>query len=270
MPEKGIGISGAVPRKGEIVIIDSHVHLKHGGTGQEFTAEQIVRYMDAVGMARSVVFAMSTTTQHSLEMAEEAVARFPDRLVPYAYALPHYERPVLRELEQAVSEKGFRGIKMHIGECSLAPYIVDPVFDLAGRLGVPCLIDFSGHVGLAESLAKRFPNTKLIIAHFGRYLCTDIQLLTRVIELAEACPNVYIEISGVVLLAKITEAVQRIGAERVIWGTDGPNECPDPAAFDKSLAYFVAAEIAKVKAIHLDPADERMVLGGSIAALLGI
>lgn len=161
-----------------------------------------------------------------------------------------------------LSPRGIKGLKMDL-ECDLVPYIVDPVLDLAGRLGVPCLVRLAGRFGLAESLAKRFPNTKLIIAHFGQYLCVNDRLLARFIELAEACPNVYLDISGVVLLAKITEAVQRIGAERVIWGTDGPLEHPDTAG-------FAALELAKVKALHLDPADERMVLGGSISALLGI
>jgi predicted TIM-barrel fold metal-dependent hydrolase len=246
------------------MVLDSHAHLKHGDAeGTEYSAEEIVRTMDAAGIARSVVFAMSTTTRRSIEMAEQAVAQFPDRLVPYVYALPNYERPVVVELEEAVSERGFKGIKIHAGECSLAPYIIDPVMELAGRHGVPCLIDLKGWHGVAASLAERFPGTMLIIAHLGLYLCTDNALLDRFIALAEKHPNVSLDVSGVVMVAKIREAAARIGAGRVIWGTDGPHKAPDTAGFAR-------LELDKVRLLHLDPKDEEMVLGGSIAALLGV
>jgi len=52
------------------MIIDSHVHLKHGDAQRtEYSAEAIVRTMDAVGIDQSIVFAMSTTTRRSIEMA---------------------------------------------------------------------------------------------------------------------------------------------------------------------------------------------------------
>ncbi len=66
------------------MIIDSHVHLKHGDAkGTEYSAETIIKTMDAVGIDKSIVFAISTTTKHSIEMAQEAVGKFPDRLIPY-------------------------------------------------------------------------------------------------------------------------------------------------------------------------------------------
>lgn len=56
------------------MIIDSHCHLKHGDEkGSEFSAETIVKIMDSVGIDKSIVFAMSTTTGRSMEMAKEAL-----------------------------------------------------------------------------------------------------------------------------------------------------------------------------------------------------
>src|SRR5262245_55609958 len=79
------------------MVIDSHVHLKHGDAAKtEFPARTIVEIMDKAGIDRSIVFAMSTTTKRSIEMAERAAAEYPDRLIPYAYALPNYERPVVK------------------------------------------------------------------------------------------------------------------------------------------------------------------------------
>lgn len=246
------------------MIIDAHTHLKHGDAQKtEYTAEEIVQTMDAVGIDRAVVFAMSTTTRRSIEMARAAVDQFPQRLIPYVYALPSYERAVLDELDEAISTLGFRGIKIHVGECTLAEYVTDPVLALAGERGVPCLIDFGGRLNEVERLARTFPQTTILVAHLGRYLCREEAPLDRCIALAERYPNLFLDVSGVALPDKIREAVQRIGATRVIWGTDGPHQAPDTIG-------FAQAEIEKVRALGLSPEDEAAVLGGAIADLLGI
>jgi hypothetical protein len=245
------------------MIIDSHVHLKHGDTLRtEYDAETIVRVMEKVGIDKSVVFAMSTTTQRSIEMTRAAVERFPDRLIPYVYALPSYERPILEQIEWAVSTLGFKGIKIHAGECSLAEYVIDPVIDLAGRLGVPCLIDCMGRYDAIERMAKAFPETKIIVAHMGKYLCIDERLIDRFIALALTHHNLFLDVSGVVMPWKIQEAVQRLGADRVIFGTDGPHGKPD-------VVTYARLELEKIRMLNLSPEDEAAVLGGSIARLLG-
>jgi len=244
------------------MIVDSHVHLKHGDAqGTEFSAEAIVKTMDEAGIGKSVVFAMSTTTRRSIEMARAAVEKFPDRLIPYAYALPSYERPVLKELEEAVTRHSFRGIKVHLGECTLAGYVTDPLMRMAGEVGVPCLIDCGGRYTAIEQMAGRFPGTKIIVAHLGRYLCQDGALIDRFMVMAQTHPNLYLEASGVVLPEKIAEAVRRIGAGRVLFGTDGPLAKPD-------LAGFVRAEVEKIRGLRLSALEENAVLGGSIADLL--
>ncbi|MCS7238260.1 MAG: amidohydrolase [Thermoguttaceae bacterium] len=255
--------SGAEPSAGRPpIIVDSHVHLKHGDAARtEYSARAIVEVMDAVGIHRSVVFAMSTTTQRSIEMARQAAEEFPGRLIPYVYALPHYERPVIREIEAALDTGLFRGIKIHAGECTLAEYVVDPVLKLAGRRGVPCLIDCLGNVGVARRMAESFPDTRLIVAHMGRYLARDEKLVDQFIELAERHPNVFLDTSGVVLVRKITEAVSRLGSGRLIWGTDGPHPQPD-------LVAFARAELEKIRSLPITDEDKARILGRNILELL--
>lgn len=246
------------------MIIDSHVHLKHGdANATEYSAEQIVEVMDGAGIDRSVVFAMCTTTRRSIEMALEAVERFPDRLIPYAYALPSYERPVIEELHDALADGRFRGVKLHVGECRLREYISDPVFELAGNLGAPCLIDLGGDLATAQRLAREFPRTKLIFAHFGRYLCTDAALIDSFIGLAEQHENVWLDASGVVLSWTIAEAVRRIGAERVLFGTDGPHPLPDEVTMARNA-------VRQIECLEISDEEKMLVLGGSITRLLGI
>ena len=120
--------------------------------------------MDKAGVDRSIVFAICTSARRALIMAEDAAKCYPDRLIPYAYALPSYERPVLKDLEAALKGRLFRGIKVHAGECRLPDYIIDPVLRLAGRFDVPCLIDVVGSVADARRMARAFPETTIIYA----------------------------------------------------------------------------------------------------------
>lgn len=245
-------------------IIDCHVHLKHGDAARtEWSADAIVEIMDLVGIQRSVVFAMSTTTARSIEMARDAVQKYPDRLVPFLYALPSYERPVLKEIETAISEQGFRGIKIHAGECTLAEYIIDPVLRLAGSFPVPCLIDCAGNATVAARMAEAFPGTPLLYAHMGRYLSTDPQLLEQFIRMAEKHENVFLDLSAVALVYKMEEAAQRLGARRLVWGTDGPYKNPDVASYARS-------ELDKVRQLKLSDADKDLILGGNIARLVNL
>ena len=162
------------PAEGGAGIIDCHVHLKHGDAARtEWSAKSIVELMDKVGIARAIVFAMSTTTVRSIEMAKAAIEEYPQRLIPFVYALPSYERPVLKDIETAIFKHGFRGIKIHAGECRLAEYIIDPVLRLAGLFPVPCLVDVAGNASVARRLAETFPHTPFWLAHMGRYNTTD-------------------------------------------------------------------------------------------------
>jgi predicted TIM-barrel fold metal-dependent hydrolase len=250
------------PKAADRTIIDCHVHLKHGDAARtEWSGDQIVEMMDAAGIDRAVVFAMSTTTARSIEMAKAAVARHPARLIPFLYALPSYERPVLKEIEDAISKDSFRGIKIHAGECTLAEYIIDPVLRLAGSFPVPCLIDCAGNSSAAARLAESFPDTPLIYAHMGRYLTTDAQLVEQFIKVAERFPNVFLDLSAVALLYKIEEAAGRLGVRRLVWGTDGPYKNPDVVAYART-------ELDKIRQLKLSDQDKQLILGGNIARLL--
>lgn len=246
------------------MIIDSHVHLKHGDAkGTEYSPEAIINTMDAVGIGKSVVFAISTTTKHSLEMAQEAVGKFPDRLIPYVNVDSSYEKAILDEIDEAVSKLGFRGMKVHLGYGVPAEEVMNSFLHLASERGVPCLIDGVGRYDVVERMAENFSEAKIIVAHLGKYLCKDEILIDKFISMAEVHNNIFLDVSGVVMPKKITDAVHQVGSNRVIFGTDGPYEAPDTIGFAR-------AELDKIRTLNLNPNDEAMVLGGAIAELLGI
>lgn len=255
--------ANAGPPTGKL-IVDVHAHLKHGDAAKtEYSARDIVGVMDAVGIDRSVVFAMSTTTQRSITFAEKAVAEYPKRLIPFLYALPNYERPVLAEIDDGLTNRGFRGIKIHAGECRLNPYVIDPVLELAGRRRVPCLIDATGSASVARRLAESFPQTTILFAHMGAYMSRDRGMIDAFIQVAADYDNAYLDLSAVSLVFKIEEAVRKIGAEKLIWGTDGPHRNPN-------LNAYARFEIEKVQRLTIPQADKDKILGGNIVKLLDL
>lgn len=253
-------------------IIDSHTHLKHGDQQKtEYTPEEVVRAMDGAGIAKAVVFAMSTTTRRSTKMVRDAVDQYPDRLIPYAYALPRYDRPVIEELEEALSRFGFKGIKMHMGECRVEGYIADSVFQLAADYDVPCLIDFSGRLEVCASVVQDFPRTHIIICHFGKYLSQDEQQTDAFIQVAEQHRNALLDASGVVLNHKIEEAARRIGAERILFGTDGPHSRKDGALYAaEDTVEFARQAIEQIESLRLSRSDKDAILSGNIKNLLRV
>jgi predicted TIM-barrel fold metal-dependent hydrolase len=241
-------------------VIDAHCHLVHGDDlHTRYTPSEIVRAMDAAGVERSIVFAMSVTTAESIRLAARARDEFPDRLVPYAYGLPSFDDSPLELIRRALAD-GFRGIKVHSGECPVSERTHVPLMELAEDAGVPVLVDVCGRHREAEWMLSRFGGATIVIAHIGRYRCTEEHVMDRFIELAAAHPRAVLDVSGVVLPWKIADAVRAVGADRVVWGSDGPSPSPDTASFLRS-------EIAKIHALGLSASDTDRVLALSIERL---
>ena len=124
-------------------------------------------------------------------------------------------------LEEAVLEHNFKGLKFHPESNKTRPYHET---SLALIRKAACNIPTLFHCG-DESLslplqiaraAEACPDSKIILGHMGGYFHVDDALLV-----AEKYENIYLETSAMPYPDKILEAVQRIGAERVLFASDG-------------------------------------------------
>ncbi|MGH2659155.1 MAG: amidohydrolase family protein [Actinomycetota bacterium] len=98
--------------------------------------------------------------------------------------------------------------------------------------------------------AARTPDTVVVLGHMGGYFHVD-----EAIDMAERHANHYLETSAMPYPWKIAEAVQRIGADRVLYASPGPGCNP-------------RLEVQKIRILGLPADDERLVLGGNAARLL--
>jgi predicted TIM-barrel fold metal-dependent hydrolase len=241
------------------MIIDFHTHVDEAELyGWMDPPEKLIPLLDEAGIAKAAIMTyvdLPGSNPAALDYIADAVRRYPDRLIGFVRLNPNHRREARDVLDRAV-ELGFRGVKLH-PTTTLAHPAGDATVELmrrCGELGIPVLF----HCGddpyttpqAIEAGAAKAPETAVVMGHMGGYFHVD-----DAIAAAERRPNLYLETSAMPYPEKIRRAVERVGAERVVFGSDGPGCNP-------------ALEVEKVRMLELSPDDERRVLGMTAARLL--
>src|SRR5215204_3818443 len=239
------------------MIIDCHCHAGTGDglTGPWDTSASLERYLlraSRAGIDRTVLFA---AFHSDYAVANQEVARIvasrPERF--YGFAFVHAERDrgrVFEMVKTAVEEYGFRGIKVHRHDGR----ITREICEAARAFSLPVLYDLMGEVSAVELLATEYPDVAFIIPHLSSF-ADDWRSQMALIDHLERHPNVYADTSGVRRFDVLEQAVRRAGAKKFLFGTDGPWLHP-------------AVELAKIRALELPAAEERMVLGDNLLRLI--
>lgn len=242
-------------------VIDAHAHIDEvPALGWIDPPAKLVELLDRAGIERAVVMTYTETpglNPTAVEYIAAAVAAFPDRLIGFARLHPWYEEAAATLLRRAVTELGMRGLKLHpVG--TLAHPADDAsvrLMDLAAELGVPVLFhcgDEPMTTPLAIAAAAERTRAKIILGHMGGYFHVD-----EAIAVAERHENLVLETSAMPYPGKIREAIDRVGAERVLFASDGPGCRPH-------------LELNKVLLAGLTADEERRVLHDNVARLLGL
>jgi predicted TIM-barrel fold metal-dependent hydrolase len=239
------------------MIIDSHCHAGHGDilTAPWDTdaplADHLQRAREA-GIARTIVFPISNVDMEKAnEEVAELVAANPKELIGYYRIHPVRMAGRVRPLLEKAAEKwGFRGIKLHNADGPATREVMEAAADLE----LPILLDIKDAVGPVEMLAWQYPRVNLILAHLGSFP-GDWRVHEATISLMRRYPNVYADTSSVRFFDWLVLAVKEAGAEKLIFGSDGPLLHP-------------GLELMRVKLLKLPPADEALVTGGNIERLM--
>ncbi|HEY7252900.1 MAG TPA: amidohydrolase family protein [Methylomirabilota bacterium] len=239
------------------MIVDGHCHAGKGDglTGPWDTdapLEAYLRRCREAGIDRSVIFA---AFHSDYGRANRQVARIvssrPDRFYGFAFVHPERDRGRVAALvKTAVVDYGFRGIKVHRHDGR----ITRETCEVARAYGLPILYDVMGEVSVVELLATEYPTVPFIIPHLGSF-ADDWKAQLALIDHLVRHPNVYTDTSGVRRFDLLEDAVRRAGARKLLFGTDGPWLHP-------------GLELAKVRALRLSAAEERLVVGGNILRLM--
>jgi predicted TIM-barrel fold metal-dependent hydrolase len=181
--------------------------------------------MDEAGVDQSIImtYGDAPDVEGSLEYIAEAVRKYPDRLIGYARMNPRGGEKTHRLFEKAMEEYGFKGLKLHpVGTlCHPGDRQTIDFIHLAARYGAPTLF----HCGDEEltlplqiaQAAEACPEATIILGHCGGYFHVE-----DAIRVAERYPNIVLETSAMPYPRLIKEAVERVGASRVLYASDGP------------------------------------------------
>jgi len=237
------------------MIIDSHIHAGHadGLTASYTTFEDIatsLERMDSAGIDGAIVLPIDTTREADEETAR-IVAEHPGRL--WGYSKVHQQRDegqVAGRLRYAVEKLGLVGLKLH----GLPNREIMAACD---GLGLPVLVDPENRPWGLQWAAGAYPGVDIIVAHFGSFLSRSAEAHQQSVWLARKFPNVYLDTSSVMIFSWLEEGLAECGAEKLVFGSDGPGIHCGP-------------ELEKVRCLGLSAEDEAKVLGGNIARLCGM
>ncbi len=223
--------------------------------GHPIGPTELEAVLDEYSLEKTIVMAPTEQYPDNKRVAD-AIADH-DRLIGFAVVNPYGLDGGEHELRRAVTEWGMKGMK-------LMPlrhgYEVDGstawrVMECAAELGVPVSIHSGAQFCLPwqiATLARRFPTVPVIMDHMGWRYYVD-----GAIDVAQEFPNIHLETALVSMQGYVRMAVDKVGAGRVIYGSDYPTGHP-------------SAMIATIKAAKLSTHDEALVMGDNLARLVGL
>jgi predicted TIM-barrel fold metal-dependent hydrolase len=239
-------------------IIDAHAHVTSAWEelGISRDLDDTIRLMDRYAI--EVAFSSDSRSLRGDYRAGndkllDAMRRYRGRICGYAVANPWDGQAALDEIERCL-DAGMHGIKLHISHTKLDydhPRVL-PFFALAVERGVPVLVHcFDGGRSI-DRVAAQVPEATIIMGHMGGYAWPEA------VAVAARHPNLYLEICCSCSEIGIVEsAVDAVGAERVLFGTDLP--LLDPCS-----------SLYKVYDADISERDKATILGGNMIRLTGV
>ncbi len=213
---------------------------------------------DSNGVDRAVVFSANSVDFHSAnDEIQEAVHHAEGRLIPFARVNPYDGEKALDELRQRVTKQQWKGVKLHptLQGFPLESTIAFPIYDEISKLKVPVMVHtgsemFNTPAQLAL-IAEMYPDITFIMAHMGATF-----LVEQAIIVAKRRDNIILE-STDVKCKKVRAAVEAVGSERVVCGSDYPYD-------------IQAHQLAKAEMSGLSSKDKDNVMGETISRLLSL
>ena len=200
--------------------VDLHTHIGSfgGWANVSCTDDELVKSMRYYNVEKSAVYFTDN------ELVRRAVQKYPDELVGCYWPNPH-DKDAAERVRIALTDWGFKGVKLHPLFQAFLPNdkIVHPIVEEARRAKVPVLIH-TGHAPFSlpwsvGELVESFPDVKIVMLHMGNGHGVYMEAA---INVAKKMDNLYLETSRMPNGSKIREAMNVVGKDRVMYGTDIP------------------------------------------------
>lgn len=228
-----------------LLMIDSHVHIwKHSPDFPfdkeakppdfDITAEDLLKLMDAHGVARTVLIQVIHYRWDNRYLLE-VLHRHPGKFHGVCRVNP--EDPAAPDHLSMLTESGCHGVRLSPDSTAKGDWIhgplMAPLWGRCAQLKVPMtlLLPASRLPDVAPWIEKN-PDLTVVIDHMADVPAGDLKQLLLLLAMARY-PKVYVKISHMWSLSQrpfpypdLTEQILRLrdtfGADRMMWGTDWP------------------------------------------------
>ena len=266
-------------------IIDSQVHSYERDRPErpwigflqgpdEVTGDDMVAAMDAVGVDGALLISPFSMYRYDASYALEVYAKHPDRFGLIKPFDPQSET-VADEIAEWTGTPGVVGVRLML---AAQPFEADDpglnrILAAGAQAGVPVNVMCSTKLPLLRELARRNPDTQVVVDHVGLVQPPEPPApaepfadLANVLSLAE-CDNVAIKISGACTLSHqpfpypdiwgpLARVFDAFGFERCMWGTDWTRAV-------KLLTYEQGVEAFRVTD-QLSDSERSALMGGTL------
>ncbi len=243
----------------------------------EVTGDDMVAAMDAVGVDGALLISPFSLYRYDASYVLDVYAKHPDR---FGVIRPFdaQSETVAADIAEWTATPGVVGVRVML---AAQPYEADDpglnsIFAACARAGVPLNVMCAGKLPLMLELARRNPDTQVVVDHVGLAQPfvppappEPFADLANVLSLAE-CDNVVIKISGACTLSHqpfpyqdIWEPLGQIfaafGLDRCLWGTDWTRAV-------RLLTYEQGVEAFRVND-QLSDSERSTLMGGTLAKI---
>jgi len=246
-----------------MVVIDAHNHLDNDRKRETFqTADILVERLNRFEIDMSVIMPNPLDTVTRIEepnnLIFEAMKKYPERFIGFCCVNPFFKDKAVKEIERCLNS-GFKGI----GEIVPDAYqisandgaLVSLLRDIE-NFGIPILF----HVGdtpycrpkVIESIISELPENVIIMGHMGTWK----HLLNDVISIAKRYKKVYLDTADVKSSDMIKKALDEVGAEKILFGSD---------SFSHEE---MQGELQKIELLGLTNKEKKLIMGENVARLL--
>ena len=263
------------------------------GEGLAYSPEQLLANLDWGGVEKAVLL-QGPMYGECNRYALDAIQRYPDRLVGAAYFDP-WLAGSRQTFASTMALAGFCAVKLECsvpsGLCGIHPEArlgaseLDWLWKELETRGLVLVLDLGGigsrsyQTEAVRSIAVRHPGLTIVIAHLGQPR-PEAELAPEQWKLWEEqvdlglLPNVWFDCASLIAFVQeegypfpsveryLRLAVERIGAHKIMWGTDQPGTL-------LHATYKQYVQLAKSHTAFLSPREQAQVLGETALHIYG-
>lgn len=224
--------------------------------------------MERAGIDKAICWLMQQkidTVFESNRYIYQSAKRY-SRMVPFGWvSLKEGIDASLDETTRCLQEYGFRGMKIngsqnfHNIDSPETLRIVERIAQLGGMVAFHIGADSPEytHPRRAAVVARLYPEMPVIMVHMGGAIEPDVS--ESVIEIAAENPNMML-VGSSVPVAKVANAIRRLGPERVLYGSDTP--------YHESATVILERYRSMLR--EFDAETSELVLGGNAMRMLTV